>query len=486
MKRVLFYFFLFIVIVMGNSQWVCAEDDIVTQADIDEGLAFCQEYPVLLNVNGASVISDVAPVIIKERTMIPARAVFENLGATVEWEESARLVTISLGSSTVKLTIDSKTAFVNGVQVPMEVPALIVNERTVIPVRFVAESLKCQVGWEDDTRTVFIQSDTGLKKTKISSITVNETDVSYQVVIEGDGSIGTYKSFAYEEPERFGIDIDGSELIVSSSSITVNQAMMVNVRYAQFDQDTVRIVVDLKGKIAGRVSYSEDKKIIYMDFNKDQVENYENLGDVTADGFDVVDWRATGMLVVIDPGHGGIDTGSQAIQNGTTILNEKDVNLDVALRLNRMLQEAGVNTYMLRDGDDSISLLNRPALANQANGSLYVSVHNNSSENASASGTETYYYEKSSENNYGISSKHLAELIQEEMVANLGLNNRGAKSQPAYAVLNKTDMPAVIIEGAFLSNSNNLALMLTDEFREQYARAAAKSIIQVLNESVEE
>lgn len=120
----------------------------------------------------------------------------------------------------------------------------------------------------------------------------------------------------------------------------------------------------------------------------------------------------------------------------------------------------------------------------KANGDLYISVHNNSSVNIKAKGVEVYYYSKENEQNYGIYSKELAELIQKQMVSSLGLNDRKAKSEPAYAVLNKTKMPAIIIEGAFISNAEDLALMQTDQFRQQYAYVTAKSIIEVLNKSV--
>ncbi|MEL7655599.1 MAG: N-acetylmuramoyl-L-alanine amidase, partial [Bacillota bacterium] len=159
-------------------------------------------------------------------------------------------------------------------------------------------------------------------------------------------------------------------------------------------------------------------------------------GDITANDLPVVDWRATEKLVIIDPGHGGRDTGSQAIRDGVEILNEKDVNLDVALRLNEMLKAAGVSTYILRETDTTITLYERPTLANAANGDLYVSIHNNSSINASANGVETYYYSKANECDYGIYSKHLAEAAQEELAKTIGISSRGAKSEPAYAVLN--------------------------------------------------
>jgi len=154
--------------------------------------------------------------------------------------------------------------------------------------------------------------------------------------------------------------------------------------------------------------------------------------------------------------------------------------------MNRMLKAAGVSTYMLRETDTSITLYDRPALANAANGALYVSVHNNSSPvNRNARGVEVYYNAKSNECDYGIYSKQLAETVYAEFMKAINIPGRGAKSKPTYAVLNKTCMPAIIIEGAFLSNTDDLKLMMTDEFRESYALATAKAIIQILNESVE-
>ncbi len=474
-------------VILLISQAVYGANAEITQKDIDDGIAFCRDYPVFLQVDGVAVESDVPPVIIKERTLIPARAVFENMGADVNWDEDARLVEISMGTSNVKLTIDSDTAFVNGVPITMDVPAMIIDSRTLIPVRFVAESLSCGVGWDDLSRTVKLTSPVSNERTAITSIEVKEKDDYYRVVIKGEGMIGGYNSFAYDDPVRYGIDIKSATLDMDEEEADSDGDMIRNVRFSQFDPDTVRVVVDLTEKVAGKVSYSADRDSIYIDFDKGQVEEYEELGDVTEDGLDVVDWRATEKLVVIDPGHGGKDTGSQAIRDGVEILNEKDINLDVALRLNRMLKAAGVNTYILREADTTITLYDRPALANAANGDLYVAVHNNSfPENPNARGVEVYYDSKANECDYGIYSKHLAEVAHEELVNTIGIPGRGAKSEPAYAVLNKTNMPAIIIEGAFLSNTDDLKLMLTDEFRENYALAAAKAIIQILNESVAE
>lgn len=479
-----------IIAFLGTGQVAYGTGKEITQADIDEGIAFCKDYPVSLNVDGDPVESDVPPVIIKERTLIPARAVFESMGADVSWDEDARLVEIGMGTSDVKLTIDSDTAFVNGEPVAMDVPAMIIDDRTLIPVRFVAESLSCGVDWDDQGRVVLLTSpdEDENEPAKIDSIEIREKEDFYRIIIESDSEIKNCRSFAYDSPDRFGIDIDSAELDMEDGKIKADgdNEIFDTVRYSQFDEDTVRVVVDLSEQVAGKVSFSSDKNSIFIDFDKDTSnDDSDDSGSASDYGLDPVDWRASEKLVVIDPGHGGKDTGSQALSNGTTVLNEKDINLDVALRLNEMLQAAGVRTYILRETDTTITLYDRPALANAANADLYVAIHNNSSENKSARGVEVYYNSKSTEVNYGIYSQRLAEVVYQDLLDTIGTVGRGAKSEPAYAVLNKTNMPAIIIEGSFLSNSEDLSLMLTDEFRENYALATAKAIIQILNESAE-
>ena len=111
---------------------------------------------VKLVVNGTPVSSDVAPIIINERTMIPARAVFEQLGGTVSWNEASQQVTVQLSGHTVVLTIQSLNATVDGVLKTMDAVPRLYQGRTLIPIRFVAEALGATVGWDNATRTATI------------------------------------------------------------------------------------------------------------------------------------------------------------------------------------------------------------------------------------------------------------------------------------------------------------------------------------------
>ncbi len=84
---------------------------------------------------------------------------------------------------------------------------------------------------------------------------------------------------------------------------------------------------------------------------------------------------------------------------------------------------------------------------------------------------------------YGIQSKDIAQNVQNEMVKSLGTHNRGIKNSPEMAVLNKTYMPAIIVEGAFLSNESDFEMMKKADYTDKYALAVAKGIIKSLNEA---
>ncbi|CAM3913281.1 NlpC/P60 family protein [Alkalicoccus chagannorensis] len=93
-----------------------------------------------------------------ERTLVPMRAIFEELGAEVDWDESASLVKGELGNTTVELTIDEEEAFVSGESVLLDQPAELMNERTMVPLRFVGESLGADVDWDDQENAVIIET----------------------------------------------------------------------------------------------------------------------------------------------------------------------------------------------------------------------------------------------------------------------------------------------------------------------------------------
>jgi N-acetylmuramoyl-L-alanine amidase len=460
--------------------------------------AFAGTGQIKINLDGVDIACDSPPVIVDGRTLVPARAVFEAMGGKVEWNDATREVAVTVRDVKVNLKIDSKTAYINGSDKQLEVPAQIIKNRTMIPVRFVSEAVGCEVSWDQNNRIVGIVSPSNQAEelTVIGSIGLSQE--GNRVTVDADREITDISTIKMSNPSRLVFDISNAKLGISDGAINTGENPFFKaIRYSQYTKDSVRIVADLTMYSSGTASRSDSMRTAYLTF---KVNEPEALGDVIEPdgnisiedqaildqyGLEPVKAEAQRKIVVIDPGHGGSDTGSRGFENGVAVLNEKDVNLDVALRVQKMLEAAGARIYMIRTDDVTIPLYDRQDTANLLGASLYVAIHNNSYTNGTPSGTEVHYHGQSDSPLDGISAMELAENLQSTLASNLGLPNRGTKVSPELAVLRRTVMPAVIIEGAFISNPNDLNYMKTDDFREKYAMSAAKCIIDELNRSVE-
>lgn len=113
-------------------------------------------------INDKKQAYDVMPRIINGRTLVPLRGIFEALGAEIIWDDATKTVTAAKGSTKVVLSIGNTEAKINDNTVLLDVPASIISSRTMVPARFVAESLGCRVDWDGNTRTVIINSSKGM------------------------------------------------------------------------------------------------------------------------------------------------------------------------------------------------------------------------------------------------------------------------------------------------------------------------------------
>lgn len=120
--------------------------------------AFAANDDITVTVNDEVLNFDVMPQIINDRTVMPMRAIFEALGADVSWDSETRTVTAIKDDTTVKMTIGSNVMYVNDKPIELDVAPLIIDERTLVPGRAVAESLGADVSWDGETRTVVIRS----------------------------------------------------------------------------------------------------------------------------------------------------------------------------------------------------------------------------------------------------------------------------------------------------------------------------------------
>lgn len=189
-------------------------------------------------------------------------------------------------------------------------------------------------------------------------------------------------------------------------------------------------------------------------------------------------------VVVIDPGHGGFDPGKVGVGGEL----EKDINLSIALKLKRMLEQNDCQVIMTRETGDglysagdknkkSADMRKRVEIIAEASPDLAVSIHQNSFTQESSKGAQVFYHVKSAE------GKKLAEIIQEQLKLTLNDGNtRIAKSNDTYYMLKKTECPLVICECGFLSNYTESKLLCDDAYQEKVAWAIHLGIMTYLNQ----
>ncbi|QUI21729.1 N-acetylmuramoyl-L-alanine amidase [Vallitalea pronyensis] len=176
------------------------------------------------------------------------------------------------------------------------------------------------------------------------------------------------------------------------------------------------------------------------------------------------------QIVVVDPGHGADDPGANC--NG---LFEKDVNLDMVMYAKKHLdQHDDIKVYYTRLDDTYPTLGERAQLANDIEADFFVSVHNNSF-GTKAHGTETYYLSYS--DTEGLNAYELADIFHDSLIKELDTYDRGTK-KGNFLVLRETDMPAVLLEVAFLSNTEDAKRLKSEVFKKKSGLAIYNSIVE--------
>jgi len=175
-----------------------------------------------------------------------------------------------------------------------------------------------------------------------------------------------------------------------------------------------------------------------------------------------------GRIIAVDPGHGGSDPGAI----GPSGAREKEINLIIAEKLINLLREAGATVVVTRSGDQTVIHQRRVDIINSSNAEIMISIHANSFHNSESNGTETFYHAGSVN---GAASRLLALHLQRELIAALGLRNRGVK-ESRFFVLRNVRIPAVLTELAFISNPAEERILLEPAAQERAAMAIYRGI----------
>lgn len=187
-------------------------------------------------------------------------------------------------------------------------------------------------------------------------------------------------------------------------------------------------------------------------------------------------------VVMIDPGHGGSDSG--AVANGTT---EKAVNLIMSKKLRDELKRRGYEVRMMRENDKDISLVDRGRITNNSDADIFISVHQNAHPRHNAQGIETFYYKSHpnwqpkinkkyhSNGQRIVNSKHLSDLIQRNLLRETGAVDRKVQSK-TFAVLRETARPAVLVEAGFLDHPVEGKRIQRPEYHDKVVKAVADAV----------
>jgi N-acetylmuramoyl-L-alanine amidase len=187
--------------------------------------------------------------------------------------------------------------------------------------------------------------------------------------------------------------------------------------------------------------------------------------------------RIPGVLICIDPGHGGKDPGTQSTKHDT---QEKRLALATALLVQNHLRVLGYETCMTRDKDVFISLNDRADLANKRKATHFVSIHYNAAPSKEAMGLEVFSFR--SKGDRETESKKLASSVLDKMLHYTSAPSRGVK-EANFAVLRRTEMPAILVEGGFLSNDDELKKLRDPKYGNALAWGIAQGIHSHLEKS---
>lgn len=176
------------------------------------------------------------------------------------------------------------------------------------------------------------------------------------------------------------------------------------------------------------------------------------------------------LVVIIDPGHGGKDSGALGI--GGTM--EKNIILPIGIRVAQILQQNGVQAVMTRNADYFVTLQGRVDMGQQINASVFVSIHANSAgaSRPDVNGLETYYYD---------SGLELARIVHSTILQSLSVRDRGVR-QARFFVLRKSSMPSILVETGFMTGTQDISRLVTPQYQAQMADAIARGVLQYLRQ----
>jgi len=328
-----------------------------------------------------------------------------------------------------------------------------------------------------------------------------------------------------QKPQRLYVDLKTSILgKATEKKIPINDNLLSNMRAGQHASDSVRVVIDIKSFKNYKIfSLKNPFRIVIDVWGKDTDTTYtadsklipsKKNGKITASA--LAKQLALGVnRIIIDPGHGGRDYGAPGYLKD---VHERSVALNIGMKLAEKIREdLGCEVIMTRNGNKYLTLEERTAIANTKNADLFISIHTNAARDRRACGIETFFLNLATDDDAilvaarenATSTKNISDLqtilsdlmqnakinessrlayhVQESMYKNMkkdytSIKNKGVKQAPFYVLLG-AQMPSILIETSFISNSRECKRLINSKYQNHLCDAIVKGIKSYINET---
>lgn len=410
--------------------------------------------------------------------LLDLQALMKAAGAATSFSRAAGSFTATLGDHVVQFTPGGSLAVVDGRLTSLPGPVRLLEGRSVAS-RATAAALLVPLGWalRETAEGLQLAPVTGAEQIAVSQVRAAEGTL---IVLRG----------CSQRPRL--TSVDGGILLHFAGPVELARPVIAEGELLGGALEAGTLTLRLAPGVEVASTYSLD----------DPPRFVIRLAAIQATA--PVQQRGPGPLVVLDPGHGGDDRGAR----GPAGELEKDITLAVARMAGARLQALGVTVRLTREGDETVALADRTALANRLRADAFLSVHANASPARGARGAETYFMsaeasdiqaaQAAAEENAQAppdtvqlilwdlaqvanlnESARLARAVAETLNTLHGTHDRGIKQAP-FLVLTGATMPAALVELGFLSNADDAARLTGRSGQEELAAALADAIVAFL------
>ena len=448
-----------------------------------------------LIIDDEYIETSVEPLIFNDYTLVPVRDVFETIGASVNYISLKQEIYVNYNNTHIKLAIGDNTAYINSksLLIPGGITPMLISvdggdAKTMVPLRFISENLGFTVDFDGDKGLIGISTKTAVVNTNIIDFQFREYDeLTTKIEVYSDKPITSMTSPKQTDSNVLYFDIDNCSYSLPNSNL-IDTIPIKQLRFGSSDNKT-RIAIDTNNMKSYKVNLSKDKMAILISVTASSPETDENgkedyikgENNIKDDEEQNTSVNTDEKIVIIDAGHGGSDPGASGSVDGK-VYYEKEINLSIAKKVRDILLENGVNVIMTRDDDTYPSLTDRSDLANMYNAAIFASIHSNSATTDTVSGFEVYYSTMNNSSATGLSSSQLASSVSKAIDKEISIRNRGVKTAD-HVVTRSCTMPAILIETGFMSTPNELALMITEDFQNNFAIGVANGILSVIDKA---